>query len=69
MTMTQSSRLWVAHGAVGAVGSIREVEGSFEVRMVGADEPVGTYPELEIAKRALHAHLKPGAERPEFRRH
>ncbi|WOF24551.1 methyltransferase [Microbacterium betulae] len=69
MTTTQARRLWVAHGAVGAVGSIREHDGEFEVRMVGADAPVGRYPELEIAKRALQAHLKPGAERPEFRRH
>lgn len=69
MTITRTSRLWVAHGPVGAVGSIREVDGQYEVRMVGADRAVGSYPQLEIAKRALHAHLKPGAERPEFRRH
>ena len=69
MTKTQDRRLWVAHGAVGAVGTITERDGEFEVRMVGTDAPLGRYPELEIAKRALQAHLKPGAERPEFRRH
>ncbi|GAA4766092.1 methyltransferase [Microbacterium gilvum] len=69
MTTMQEGRLWVAHGTNGAVGSIKETDEGFEVRMVDRTEPVGSYPELDIAKSALHAHLTPGAERPEFRRH
>ncbi|MDF2666944.1 MAG: putative methyltransferase [Microbacterium sp.] len=37
--------------------------------MAGKDEPLGVYPTMEIAKNALHSHLKPGSDRPEFREH
>jgi len=30
---------------------------------------LGVYPSMEIAKNAVHSHLKPGSERPEFREH
>jgi hypothetical protein len=68
--MTQKNRVWVAYGAAGAIGSIKEIDGgAFEVQLAGKDDPVGTYPELEIAKRALHARMRPGADRPDFHRH
>lgn len=69
MTMTQAQGLWVAYGQAGAVGSIRRDEDGYAVTMAGQDEPMGTYPTLEIAKGALCSHLKPGTPRPEFRRH
>jgi hypothetical protein len=37
--------------------------------MAGADQPLGTYPTMDIAKRALQTHLKPGADAPEYREH
>ncbi|MFG6502348.1 methyltransferase [Microbacterium sp. P05] len=69
MTEAKTRRLWVAYGPVGAVGKIQTDEDGYMVQMAGADEPLGTYPTLEIAKSALQAHLKPGADRPEFREH
>lgn len=69
MSMTQTRALWVAYGQAGAVGSIRRDEEGFVVTMAGGADPIGTYPSLDIAKRALCSHLKPGTSRPEFRRH
>lgn len=69
MTEVKSRRLWVAYGPAGAVGKIQKNDESFVVQMAGAVEPLGEYPTMEIAKSALTAHLKPGAERPEFREH
>ncbi|HAS30757.1 MAG TPA: methyltransferase, partial [Microbacterium sp.] len=28
-----------------------------------------TYPTMDVAKSALHAHLKPGSDWPQFREH
>ncbi len=70
MTLTHTRRLYVAYGPAGAVGTVREVrDGVFAVTMAGADAPIGEYPGLEVAKNALCARLRPGAERPEFRQH
>lgn len=73
MKMTDTStrrRLWVAYGPAGAVGKIQK-DGSdaYTVHMAGAPEPLGTYPTMDIAKRALQSHLKPGADAPEYREH
>jgi len=69
MTDTTTRRLWVAYGPTGAVGMIRTDGGAYVVTMAGADAPVGSYESLDVAKNALHAHLKPGADWPEFREH
>ncbi|GAA1961072.1 methyltransferase [Microbacterium aquimaris] len=61
--------LWVAYGPAGVVGSIRHDDEGYTVTMAGADETTGTYPTMEIAKNALHAHLKPGSDWPQFRQH
>jgi hypothetical protein len=67
---TTVRRLWVAYGPVGAVGSIRKEDGQrYTVQMAGADAPLGSYPTMEIAKRALQTHLTPGSEAPEYREH
>lgn len=69
MTDTQTRRIWVAHGPSGAVGIIRKEDGEYTVVMAGKDEKVGSYPSMEIAKNALHSHLTPGSDWPEFREH
>ena len=69
MSDTSTRRLWVAYGPAGAVGRIHKDDAGYEVQMAGSDEPLGTYPSMEIAKSALQSHLKPGAERPEYREH
>jgi hypothetical protein len=69
MTEAKTRRLWVAYGPVGAVGKIQKDDDAYIVQMAGADDPLGSYPTMEIARSALQAHLKPGAERPEYREH
>ena len=69
MTNTQTHRLWVAHNDTGAVGTIQQDGGEYTVRMLGRDEPAGTYPSMEVAKNALFSQLKPGSGWPEFREH
>ena len=69
MSETTTRRLWVAHGPVGVVGTIRQDAAGYTVQMAGRDEPLGVYPTREIARNALQSHLKPGSERPEFREH
>lgn len=61
--------LWVAYGASGVAGSIRKDADGYTVTMAGADAPTGTYPSMEIAKSALHAHMAPGSDWPQFREH
>ena len=61
--------LWVAYGASGVVGSIRKEDDGYRVTLAGASESAGTYPTMEIAKSALHSHLTPGSDWPEFREH
>ncbi|KAA9148754.1 methyltransferase [Microbacterium lushaniae] len=69
MSQTSTRRLWVAYGPAGAVGKIQKDGDGYTVQMAGADAALGTYPSMDIAKRALQSHLKPGAEPPEYREH
>ncbi len=69
MSDTDTRRLWIAYGQAGAVGSIRHDADGYTVVMAGADEAVGTYESLDVAKGALSSHLKPGSARPEYREH
>ncbi|MDF2578578.1 hypothetical protein [Microbacterium arborescens] len=48
---------------------IRHRGDEYVVTMAGADAELGSYPTMEIAKSALHAHMTPGAEWPTFREH
>ena len=66
MSDTVTKRLWVAYGPNGVVGKIQQDAEGFSVHMAGKDERLGVYPSMEIA---VHAHLKPGSDRPEFREH
>ncbi|MFT4233514.1 MAG: methyltransferase [Microbacterium sp.] len=68
MTSSQLSTAWVAYGETGAVGSIRHTDDGFEVWMSGAQEELGVYPELEIAKRAVRSHARTGAGELRFQR-
>ncbi len=69
MSDTVTNRLWVAYGPNGVVGKIQQDAEGFSVHMAGKPERLGVYPTMEIAKSAVHAHLKPGSDRPEFREH
>lgn len=70
MTSTDTSMLWLAYDSEGRVaGSIRKSDGTYTVTMAGADKSLGAYPDMEIAKKALHAHMAPGADWPQFREH
>ncbi|KQR25120.1 hypothetical protein FHS07_002140 [Microbacterium proteolyticum] len=69
MSETVTKRLWVAYGPVGVVGKIQQDAEGYSVHMAGKGERLGVYPSMEIAKNALHSHLKPGSDRPEFREH
>jgi hypothetical protein len=69
MTETVTRRLWVAYGPGGVVGTVQKDAAGYAVHMAGADERLGVYPSMQIAKNALHSHLKPGSDRPEFREH
>lgn len=65
-----SSSLWVAYGSEGnVVGTVRRADEGYTVTIAGADASLGTYPSMDIAKNALHGHLTPGAEWPQFREH
>lgn len=69
MTDTTTRGIWVAYGTNGVTGSIRHDEDGYSVTMAGADSVAGTYPTLEAAKGALHAHMAPGTARPRFQQH
>lgn len=69
MSETATRRIWVAYGPNGVVGKIQKEADGYRVHMAGKDEPLGVYPSMEIAKNAVHSHLKPGSDRPEFREH
>ncbi len=69
MSDTTTRRLWVAYGPAGVVGKIQKDADGYAVHMAGKPDQLGVYPSMEIAKNALHAHLKPGSDRPEFREH
>lgn len=67
---TTSSTLWVAYGAEGnVVGTVRHEGDGYIATIAGADESLGTYPTMEIAKSALHGHLPPGSDWPRFQEH
>ncbi|MFZ7088208.1 methyltransferase [Curtobacterium sp. RRHDQ10] len=71
-TMTETgptTDTWVAVGPAGAVGSVHRVESGYRVELYGTRARTAVYPTLESARRAVHAALGPGAERPEFRAH
>jgi len=70
MTGTTSS-LWIAYGGEGnVVGSIRrDGDDAYVVTMADAAESLGTYPSMEVAKGALHAHMRAGSDWPTFREH
>ena len=61
--------VWVAHGATGVAGIIRAVDDGFSVTIAGADESVGTYPTMDVAKAALHSAMPPGSDWPRFEQH
>ncbi|WP_230008277.1 methyltransferase [Microbacterium sp. Bi128] len=69
MSETTTRRLWVAYGSNGVVGKIQQDAEGYAVHMAGKDERLGVYPTMAIAKNALHSHLRPGSDRPEFREH
>jgi len=70
MSTTETSHaLWVAYGPGGVVGSIRKVDEGYTVAMTGARAAAGTYPSMEVAKRALHARMAPGSDWPRFLEH
>ena len=70
MTSTVIEKTWVAHGPSGVVGSVHRVnDGGYTFRLVADDVRRQQYPTLQVAQRALHASLLPGAEWPEFREH
>jgi hypothetical protein len=69
MSATTGTQTWVAAGPAGTVGSIHRAGDEFTVRLHGEDSERGPYESLEAAKRALHAALGPGADRPEFSEH
>lgn len=67
---TTTSTLWVAYGSEGnVVGTVRHTDDGYTATVAGADESVGTYPTMEVAKSALHSHLRPGSDWPTFREH
>ena len=67
---TASSTLWVAYGAEGnVVGTVRKTDEGHTSTIAGASESIGTYPTMDIAKNALHGHLPPGSDWPQFREH
>ena len=67
---TASSTLWFAYGAEGnVVGTVRKTDEGYTSTIAGASESIGTYPTMDIAKNALHGHLPPGSDWPQFREH
>jgi hypothetical protein len=66
---TTTTGLWVAYGTNGVSGSIRHEADGYVVVMAGADAVTGTYPDLQIAKSALHSHMPPGSDWPRFQQH
>jgi enoyl-[acyl-carrier-protein] reductase (NADH) len=70
MDTTSSSTLWLAYGSEDqVVGSIRKADGAYTVTMAGAAQSLGSYPSMDVAKSALHGHMRPGADWPRFREH
>lgn len=66
---TETSKTWVAKGPVGVVGTIHRTGGGFAIRVGSETEYHGEFPNLDVAKSALHAALGHGADRPEFTEH
>jgi hypothetical protein len=61
--------VWVAYGRGGVAGSIRKSDEGYTVTMAGADAATGSYPTMAAAKGALHSHMPPGSDWPEFHEH
>lgn len=66
MSASTETTTWVARGGAGTVGTIHRDDRGYRVRLASAADERGPFGSLEVAKRALHAALGPGAERPEF---
>jgi hypothetical protein len=60
---------WVASGPAGAVGVIHRTGSDYAFRLLADDVTHSGYPSLAIAKSALHAHLAPGTDWPDFTEH
>jgi hypothetical protein len=67
--MSATDGLWVAYGDGGVVGTIRKDAGEYVVTMADAAASLGRYPTMDVAKGALHSHLTPGTDWPQFRQH
>ena len=63
------SQVWVAFGHAGAVGSIHRTADGYGVRMLNDSEFRGVYPSLSVAQSALHSHMLPGSDLPEYHEH
>ncbi|MBD7956571.1 methyltransferase [Microbacterium sp. Sa4CUA7] len=68
-TTEKRTPLWVAYGTGGVAGTIRKLDAGYLVTMAGADDTLGTYPSMEVAKNALHSQMRAGSDWPEFREH
>ncbi len=66
---SSSAGPWVAFGPAGAVGSVHRTEGGYTFKLLADPGYRSVYPNLEVAKSALHASLGPGSDWPEFREH
>lgn len=64
-----AERTWIAFGEIGAVGSIHAIRGGYFYRLLNDDDYRGVFATLKAAKGALHSAMKPGTERPQFRKH
>lgn len=60
---------WVASGPAGAIGVVQRSGSDYSFRLLADDVEHGGYPSLAIAKSALHAHLAPGSDWPDFIEH
>jgi len=60
---------WVASGPAGAIGVIHRSGNEYDFRLLADGVSHGGYPSLDIAKSALHAHLAPGSDWPDFTEH
>jgi hypothetical protein len=66
---TLTRHTWVAMGPAGTIGWITGGEGGYTFKLVNDKQERAVYPNLEVAKSALHAALVPGTDWPEFSEH
>nr|WP_274635694.1 methyltransferase [Microbacterium bovistercoris] len=70
MAQTEAKHaVWVAYGATGVTGSIRESDDGYVVTMADADASLGVYPTMEVAKSALYSAMPAGSDWPRFEQH